>query len=240
MRYVIYSPSSKMFLTSTDWVANGSFALDYGTFLKAHNCIKNNSVKPTILNRHPDYEIFEWDGGDHLVQKSFFHGNPHKKQKASKAIAPKLVVSNPYPTVKVEAKAEDKVQKALSVNPSRKTNLRKLRIMETYTRNICNDMGTLSNQLSKIDKDIVDIQHSIEFYKYNAAEGYKAYKMLRDKLIERREIKKQMQIITFMKSKGITSDNLHAVVDYIANLDNEKYTPRNMPELFKDEDILMD
>ena len=43
-----------------------------------------------------------------------------------------------------------------------------------------------------------------------------------------------------MKSKGITSDNLHAVVDYIANLDNAKYTPRNMPELFEDEDILMD
>ena len=213
MRYVIYSPSSKMFLTSTDWVANGSFALDYGTLLKAHNCIKNNSVKPTILNRHPDYEIFEWDGGDHLV---------------------------PFPTVNVEAKVEDRTPKIIATKPDRKTNLRKLRIMETYTRNICNDMGTLSNQLSKIDKDIVDIQHSIEFYKYNAAEGYKAYKMLRDKLIERREIKKQMQIITFMKSKGITSDNLHAVVDYIANLDNAKYTPRNMPELFEDEDILMD
>ena len=140
----------------------------------------------------------------------------------------------------METKVEDKTPKIIATKPDRKTNLRKLRIMETYTRNICNDMGTLSNQLSKIDKDIVDIQHSIEFYKYNAAEGYKAYKMLRDKLIERREIKKQMQIITFMKSKGITSDNLHAVVDYIANLDNEKYTPRNMPELFKDEDILMD
>ena len=239
MRYVIYSPSSKMFLTSTDWVANGNFALDYGTLLKAHNCIKNNSVKPTILNRHPDYEIFEWDGGDHLVQKSFFHSNSNKK-KSPKVANQKLIVSNPFPTIKVEAKVEDKAPKIITTKPDRKTNLRKLRIMETYTRNICNDMGTLSNQLSKIDKDIVDIQHSIEFYKYNAAEGYKAYKMLRDKLIERREIKKQIQIITFMKSKGITSDNLHAVVDYIANLDNEKYTPRNMPELFKDKDILMD
>ena len=239
MRYVIYSPSSKMFLTNTDWVANGSFALDYGTLLKAHNCIKNNSVKPTILNRHPDYEIFEWDGGDHLVQKSFFHSNSNKK-KSPKAANQKLIVSNPFPTIKVEAKVEDKTPKIITTKPDRKTNLRKLRIMETYTRNICNDMGMLSNQLSKIDKDIVDIQHSIEFYQYNAAEGYKAYKMLRDKLIERREIKKQMQIITFMKSKGITSDNLHAVVDYIANLDNEKYCPRNMPELFKDEDILMD
>ena len=239
MRYVIYSPSSKMFLTSTDWVANGSFALDYGTFLKAHNCIKNNSVKPTILNRHPDYEIFEWDGGDHLVQKSFFHSNSNKK-KSPKVANQKLIVSNPFPTIKVEAKVEDKTPKIIATKPDRKTNLRKLRIMETYTRNICNDMGMLSNQLSKIDKDIVDIQHSIEFYQYNAAEGYKAYKMLRDKLIERREIKKQMQIITFMKSKGITSDNLHAVVDYIANLDNEKYCPRNMPELFKDEDIVMD
>ena len=239
MRYVIYSPSSKMFLTSTDWVANGSFALDYGTFLKAHNCIKNNSVKPTILNRHPDYEIFEWDGGDHLVQKSFFHSNSNKK-KSPKVANQKLIVSNPFPTIKVEAKVEDRTPKIIATKPDRKTNLRKLRIMETYTRNICNDMGMLSNQLSKIDKDIVDIQHSIEFYQYNAAEGYKAYKMLRDKLIERREIKKQMQIITFMKSKGITSDNLHAVVDYIANLDNEKYCPRNMPELFKDEDIVMD
>ena len=239
MRYVIYSPSSKMFLTNTDWVANGSFALDYGTLLKAHNCIKNNSVKPTILNRHPDYEIFEWDGGDHLVQKSFFHSNSNKK-KSPKVANQKLIVSNPFPTIKVEAKVEDKTPKIIATKPDRKTNLRKLRIMETYTRNICNDMGMLSNQLSKIDKDIVDIQHSIEFYQYNAAEGYKAYKMLRDKLIERREIKKQMQIITFMKSKGITSDNLHAVVDYIANLDNEKYCPRNMPELFKDEDILMD
>lgn len=44
-------------------------------------------------------------------------------------------------------------------------------------------------KLSKVDKEISDIYHYIEVSNLDAYRGWKAYKLLKDKLIERRKIK---------------------------------------------------
>ena len=47
----------------------------------------------------------------------------------------------------------------------------------------------LLSQLSKVDQELSDINHYIEFCNLNAAQGYKAYKMIKERRIKRRSIK---------------------------------------------------
>ena len=94
------------------------------------------------------------------------------------------------------------------------------------------ESGELVQKLSHIDQEISDIEHYIEFNKFNAADGYKAYKMLRDKRIERRAIKDD-----FLKFKILSEANVSEIFDgtleeKLRDLDNRTYTPRVLNELF--------
>lgn len=90
----------------------------------------------------------------------------------------------------------------------------------------------LSQRLSQIDQEITDIQHYIEFHKLNAAEGYKVYKLLQDKLLIRRGIKDDMakfQILNNAKVSDIFDGTLEKNLEVLAN---RTYTPRVLKELF--------
>jgi hypothetical protein len=90
----------------------------------------------------------------------------------------------------------------------------------------------LSQRLSQIDQEITDIQHYIEFHKLNAAEGYKVYKLLQDKLLVRRGIKDDMakfQILNNAKVSDIFDGTLEKNLEVLAN---RTYTPRVLKELF--------
>ena len=92
----------------------------------------------------------------------------------------------------------------------------------------------LNKKLSKIDHEITDIQHYIEFNKLNAAEGYKAFKLLQDKLLERRVIKddfSKLQVLSDSKISDIFNGNLDKS---LCALENRTYTPRILKELFKE------
>lgn len=90
----------------------------------------------------------------------------------------------------------------------------------------------LINQLSEVDKELCDINHYIEFCNLNAAQGYKAYKMIKDRRIKRRSIKNELDILSIILGKKISesiSDELQKMID---RLDGRKYEPRVMNELF--------
>ena len=90
----------------------------------------------------------------------------------------------------------------------------------------------LINQLSEVDKELCDINHYIEFCNLNAAQGYKAYKMIKDRRIKRRSIKNELDILGVILGKKISdsvTDELQKMVD---GLDSRKYEPRVMNELF--------
>lgn len=92
----------------------------------------------------------------------------------------------------------------------------------------------LSKKMSRIDQEVSDIQHYIEFNKMNAAEGYKAFKLLQDKLLERRVIKDDLakfQILASAKVSDIYDGTLDDKIDEFYNRD---YTPRVLKELFTD------
>lgn len=92
----------------------------------------------------------------------------------------------------------------------------------------------LSNKLSDVDKEIIDIQHYIEFGdKFNAYEGWLAFSMLRHRLKKRRKIKDELYIVTQLSECKINSSMLSNIKDIIYELDKRVYTPRKLANLFE-------
>lgn len=90
----------------------------------------------------------------------------------------------------------------------------------------------LLNQLSNADKEISDLLHYIEFCNLNAAQGYKAYKMIKERRIKRRSIKNELDVLNIILSKKISETATDEIEKAILVMDNRKYEPRIMKELF--------
>lgn len=110
--------------------------------------------------------------------------------------------------------------------------LDKVKEMYTFTRELEQRKMYLVEQLSKIDMEIVDIEHAAEFYNLNASQGYKLYKLLHDRRIERRKIKDELQVINLTLGTSINSNNMNNLEKSILGMDNRTYTPRINKELF--------
>ena len=95
------------------------------------------------------------------------------------------------------------------------------KIIEKAYEQLDDTCKTCSSRLSEVDKEISDIYHYIEFSNLDAYRGWKAYKLLKDKLKERREIKDDYDAaIRFRKS-------IKAKVKQINHEKaTKKYTPR--------------
>lgn len=90
----------------------------------------------------------------------------------------------------------------------------------------------LSKQLSDVDKELSDINHYIEFCSLNAAQGYKAYKMVKDRRIKRRSIKNELVVVDAILEKKISDSITEEIEKVIHSLDERTYTPRILNELF--------
>ena len=90
----------------------------------------------------------------------------------------------------------------------------------------------LINQLSEVDKELCDINHYIEFCNLNAAQGYKAYKMIKDRRVKRRSIKNELDVLNVILGKKISESVSDELQKMINGLDGRKYEPRVMNELF--------
>lgn len=90
-------------------------------------------------------------------------------------------------------------------------------------------LNDLHTQLSEVDLELCDLEHYIEFSKCNVAEAYKCYKMVRDTLQKRREIKNQIKA-----AAGIINHcDLYKTRGEYIGIANQKYTPRRLTGLFK-------
>lgn len=90
----------------------------------------------------------------------------------------------------------------------------------------------LLSQLSKVDQELSDINHYIEFCNLNAAQGYKAYKMIKDRRIIRRSIKNELDVLNIILSKKISETATDEIQKAISGMDKRKYEPRVLNELF--------
>lgn len=90
----------------------------------------------------------------------------------------------------------------------------------------------LCQKLSSVDKELSDIHHYIEFCNLNAAQGYKAYKMIKERRAKRRTIKNELVVVNMILSKNLGDSIVKDIEDAIHKLDNRQYEPRILNELF--------
>lgn len=90
----------------------------------------------------------------------------------------------------------------------------------------------LLSQLSRVDQELSDVNHYIEFCNLNAAQGYKAYKMIKERRIKRRSIKNELQVLNIILSKKISETATDEIQKVVTGMDKRTYEPRVMNELF--------
>lgn len=90
----------------------------------------------------------------------------------------------------------------------------------------------LCKQLSDVDKELSDINHYIEFCSLNAAQGYNAYKMVKERRIKRRLIKNELIVVDAILEKRISDSIAEEIEKVVHSLDERTYTPRILNELF--------
>lgn len=90
----------------------------------------------------------------------------------------------------------------------------------------------LQDEHSIIEKEIVDLEHYIEFTRFNGCTGYKATIMLQQRLKDRRKIKDELFAINQFLSKIPETNEIIHVEKSIKGLDSRLYEPRVLKELF--------
>lgn len=103
----------------------------------------------------------------------------------------------------------------------------------SLAKSIANRVEELRKKLSQVDQELSDLDHFTEFTKLNAAMGWRANNMRKQRLILRREIKDELAILQMAELK-IPESNFKELEKAIARLNHRKYTPRVLVELFEE------
>ncbi|MCD7784682.1 MAG: hypothetical protein LUH18_03755 [Oscillospiraceae bacterium] len=100
-------------------------------------------------------------------------------------------------------------------------------------REILDYKDFLQKEQSKVELELCDIEHAIEFYSLNACDGYKMYKLFHDCRVRRREIKNDLRRINSIL--GMTYEQIAAggIEKAFDEVDAQTYHPRVLPELFE-------
>ena len=91
----------------------------------------------------------------------------------------------------------------------------------------------LALEYLRIEREITDIYHAMEFYSLDAAKGYKMYRMMHEILIKRRKNKDESLKIDYILAGGIKGLENNTTKQRIDKLDNRHYQPRALKELFR-------
>lgn len=86
------------------------------------------------------------------------------------------------------------------------------------------------DEMSCADRELSDLYHYIEFSHFNAAQGYQAYRMLKDVLVHRREVKDEYAALETLN--GVVETTLKAAAKKVPT---RVYTPRVREDLFPKE-----
>lgn len=105
--------------------------------------------------------------------------------------------------------------------------------LEKISQDLKSRRACMNSELSKVDKEITDIEHYIEFCQLSACQGYKAAKMMKDCLIRRRAVKDEMETINriLIMNVGFIGNGKGRKI--LSKVQNKQYTPRILKELFE-------
>ena len=175
---------------------------------KANN-ILSNMIKP---KERSGWSVQVWQG-------------PDKKDPA--AAQPPRKPSRSQQALKAQEEAEKK-EKAAFLDEW----LAKAEEMKHYYEALLERKQQLIEELRNISAELCDIEHYVEFTSLNASGGYRIYRMLKERLLQRRKIKDELLCISiFLKAepRNILNGNLSR---QIAGLGTREYGPRVLTELF--------
>lgn len=187
-------------------VRNASFAERFEQRCKAANVLKN-AIGKNIRSR---YKVID-------VEEEMAHARPTVREVNGSTNKNQVVK-----TIASEEPAESQTEKWVSC-------------AETLTEFVMDAekrKEELVGLLSEVDKEITDINHYIEFGKFNAYQGWLAFTMLQNRLRKRRKIKDELSVINQLGECKITSDMMINIKNAIAELGNRKYAPRVLTQLF--------
>lgn len=108
----------------------------------------------------------------------------------------------------------------------------KLIKLSATTKELLDYSKCLDKKIAYIEKEIVDLYHYIEFSNFNAAKGYHAYKLLKDVLTQRRELKNERDVLRNFTQEDRISFYVADITERLDAVDNAQYQPRVLQELF--------
>lgn len=92
--------------------------------------------------------------------------------------------------------------------------------------------SVLEEGIKRVEAEIMDIEHAIEFSHCNVVGGYQWYKMLQEARMRRRTYKDAiMRIEILMEANPMNMADTN-IVTRIKGMENRKYAPRALPHLF--------
>ena len=98
---------------------------------------------------------------------------------------------------------------------------------QSYTR-LEHEFSILTQKLSTIDRKISDVEHFIETTDQNACNGYKLYKKLKDLRVERRNIKRLIQMNEVFKTIKIPNSMTQDIENKVNSFTKKMFTPREI------------
>lgn len=111
------------------------------------------------------------------------------------------------------------------IEPDILDDLNTIKVFTDIVKDSADREEDLLSQLSKIDRELSDIEHFIEFVDLNGVDGFKVYKKMQALRKVRREIKHRLKIVQTINSQSIDPEVLKRLVK---GFDNIYYKPREV------------
>ncbi len=100
-------------------------------------------------------------------------------------------------------------------------------------REILDYRDFLQKEQSKVELELCDIEHAIEFYSLNACDGYKMYKLFHDCRVKRRGIKNDLRRINSILGMSYEQIASGGIDKAFEEVQTQTYHPRILYELFE-------
>lgn len=198
-------------------VRNRALADEWDEKYKAQNILKN-----AVSKKHrKSYQVIEESSGITISKKeetisleNSSNENEHKLSKEQQISEVKKITADVVEDGRI-AEWEDRISS-----------------LNAFVEDAEKRRQELSEMISNVDKEVIDIQHYIELNDLNCYQGWLAFKMLQNRLRKRRKIKNELQVLSQLGDCKVDSSMLGGILKAIKELDNKVYTPRVLTQLF--------
>lgn len=92
----------------------------------------------------------------------------------------------------------------------------------------------LSQKLNQVEAELCDCEHACEFFKCDAAHGYKLYAMIRERRIKRRYLKDELWKASSVLGMSYSDIANGGIENAFQEINEQAYEPRVLKELFSD------